>query len=64
MAPQPRGAACCPRAGESVTRVRWKPARDGFVESHDGRWQIYPMYWGCTRPQVYELRRDSSPKKS
>ena len=41
-----------------MTHVRWKPARDGFVESHDGRWHIYPMYWGCTRPQVYELRRD------
>jgi hypothetical protein len=41
-----------------MTRVRWRPARDGFVESHDGRWHISPLYWGCTRPQVYELRRD------
>lgn len=38
--------------------IRWKPARDGFVESHDGRWRISPLYWGCTRPQVYELTYD------
>lgn len=38
--------------------IRWKRARDGFVESHDGRWRIAPLYWGCTRPQVYELIRD------
>ncbi len=38
--------------------IRWKRARDGFVESHDGRWRISPLYWGCTKPQVYELTRD------
>jgi len=38
--------------------IRWRRARDGFVTSHDGRWQIAPLYWDCTRPQVYELSRD------
>lgn len=38
--------------------IRWKRANDGFVESHDGRWQISPLYMGCTRAQMYELRRD------
>lgn len=38
--------------------IRWKRAREGFVESRDGQWQISPLYWGCTRPQIYELRRD------
>lgn len=35
--------------------IRWKRANDGFVESHDGQWHIAPLYWGCTRPQVFEL---------
>ncbi len=39
-------------------KVRWRPANNGFVESHCGRYQISPLYWGCTRPQVYELRVD------
>ena len=38
--------------------IRWKRADDGFVESHDGRWRITPLYWGCTRPQVFELHCD------
>jgi hypothetical protein len=38
--------------------IRWKRARDGFVESRDGRWRIEPLYCGCTRPQVFELLRD------
>lgn len=38
--------------------LRWRPARDGFVESHDGRWRIVPCYAGCTRAQDYELWHD------
>lgn len=38
--------------------IRWKRAVDGFVESHDGRWRIAPLYCGCTRPQAFELFRD------
>lgn len=38
--------------------IRWKRANDGFVESRDGRWRITPLYWGCTRPQMFELFRD------
>lgn len=38
--------------------IRWKRANDGFVESRDGRWRISPLYWGCTRPQMFELFRD------
>lgn len=38
--------------------IRWKRANDGFVESHDGRWRIVPLYCGCTRPQAFELLRD------
>ncbi len=39
--------------------IRWKRSTDdGFVESHDGRWRITPLYWGCTRPQLFELFRD------
>lgn len=38
--------------------IRWKRANDGFVESRDGRWRIAPLYWGCTRPQMFELFRD------
>ena len=41
-----------------MTRVRWKRAQDGFVESHDGHWRIVPLYCGCTRPQLFELFRD------
>lgn len=44
-------------------RVRWKRANDGFVESHDGEWAITPLYWGCTRPQRYELRRTANYSK-
>jgi hypothetical protein len=38
--------------------IRWKRSSDGFVESRDGRWRISPLYWGCTRPQMFELLRD------
>lgn len=46
------------RASKSAPPPRWRRARDGFVESHDGRWRITPCYAGCTRPQDYELWRD------
>lgn len=35
--------------------IRWKPADDGFVESHCGRWRITPIYGGGTRPESYSL---------
>ena len=38
--------------------IRWKRSSAGFVESRDGRWHIAPLYWGCTRPQMFELLRD------
>lgn len=38
--------------------ISWKRANDGFVESHCGHWKITPLYWGCTRPQLFELWRD------
>ena len=38
--------------------IHWKRSSDGFVESRDGRWRIAPLYWGCTRPQMFELIRD------
>ena len=38
--------------------IRWKRPADGFVESRDGRWRITPLYWGSTRPQMFELFRD------
>lgn len=45
-------------ADEGAAVIRWKRANDGFVDSHDGRWRIAPLYWGCTRPQLFELYRD------
>ncbi len=38
--------------------IRWKRATGGFVLSRDGRWQIVPLYCGCTRPQLYDLLCD------
>lgn len=38
--------------------IRWKRPTEGFVESLDGRWRITPLYWGSTRPQMFELHRD------
>jgi hypothetical protein len=43
--------------------IRWKKANDGFVESHCGEWFITPLYCGCTRPQLYELRRKTDYTK-
>lgn len=37
--------------------IRWKRANDGFVESHDGEWEITPEYWSCVNPQAYTLWR-------
>lgn len=42
--------------------IRWKRARDGFVESHDGRWRISPLYCGCTRPQSFQLWKDNADR--
>lgn len=38
--------------------IKWKRADEGFVMSHDGQWKIEPLYWGCTRPQMYRLYRE------
>lgn len=38
--------------------VRWKRSTGDYVESHDGRWQIVPLYCGRTRPEVYNLVLD------
>lgn len=37
--------------------IRWKRSEEGFVESHDGEWQITPEYWSCVSPQAYTLSR-------
>lgn len=39
--------------------IRWKRSEDGFVESHDGEWQITPEYWSCVRPQAFTLHRNN-----
>lgn len=39
--------------------IRWKQSRDGFVESHDGRWRITPLFCGSTRAQEFELSLDN-----
>ena len=41
-------------------RVRWQRADDGFVESHDGRWSITPVYGGLTRPESFVLHYNSA----
>lgn len=41
-----------------IHTIRWKRPDDGFVESHCGHWKITPLYWGCTRAQMFELWRD------
>lgn len=41
-----------------ATGVRWKRSDEGFVDSHCGRWHIKPLYFGCVKPQFYELYRD------
>lgn len=46
--------------------IRWKRSEEGFVESHDGEWQITPEYWSCVRPQAFTLWRrlpDGTRKK-
>ena len=48
---------------QAVVFVKWKRANDGFVESVDGQWAITPLYCGCTRPQMFELRRTSDYTK-
>ena len=37
--------------------IRWKRAKDDYVESYCGNWWVTPNYWGCTRPQSYTLMR-------
>lgn len=37
--------------------VKWRRSRgEGFVDSHDGRFAISPLYEGTTRPQCYQCR--------
>lgn len=38
--------------------IRWKRSTGDFVESHDGRWRITPIYGGLTRPESYKLWLD------
>lgn len=37
--------------------VKWKRAKDDYVESHCGNWWITPNYWSCVRPQSFSLDR-------
>jgi hypothetical protein len=38
--------------------VKWGRSEDGYVRSKCGRWQITPLFWGCVRPQQYQLKKD------
>jgi hypothetical protein len=37
--------------------VRWNRSDEGFATSKCGRYKIEPLYWGCVRPQSYQLVR-------
>jgi len=36
-------------------KIQWNRSEDGYVESKCGMWKITPLYWGCVRPQNYQL---------
>lgn len=38
--------------------IRWKPSREGYVDSHCGRWSIEPLFFSCVKPQSFKLWRD------
>ncbi len=44
-----------------MSGVRWKRSTGDYVESHDGRWWITPIYGVCTRPERYKLRYRGEP---
>lgn len=36
--------------------LKWKPSRDeGYTETHCGRWQISPVYWGRVKATGYRV---------
>lgn len=35
--------------------LRWKRSEDGYCDSHCGRWQVQPVYWGRVNPIGYRL---------
>ncbi len=44
-------------------QVKWKRSVEGFVESHCGRFNIYPEYQGTCSAQAYRLRDNETGKQ-
>lgn len=38
-----------------MTRIKWKPSREGFTDSHDGKWSIEPLWCGRVKPVFFKL---------
>ncbi len=45
-----------------VMRIKWKRSEEGYVESHDGRFSIVPLFCGTTQPQYYDCYDERVPK--
>ena len=37
--------------------IKWKRSTEGYVESHDGRFEIEPVFMGRTTAQAFHLYR-------
>jgi hypothetical protein len=44
-------------------RLLWKRSQDGYVDSKDGRFSIYPQPMGTTRAQAYQLHDNKTGKR-
>lgn len=45
-------------------RILWRRSEEGYVDSHCGRFHIYPLYMGTTTAQGYELHDEKLGRRS
>lgn len=43
--------------------IQWRRSKDGYTESHDGKYRIEPRFSGRTTPQWYLLFIDGQEYK-
>lgn len=38
-----------------MPNIKWKRSEEGYVESKDGYFRIWPLWLGCTKPVAYSV---------
>lgn len=43
--------------------LRWKPSREGYTETHCGRFSLRPIFWGRVSATEYEVKDTATGDK-